>query len=206
MQQSIAVPPALVQMTYNFKTSGIRQQWQQRNIANPNSIWEISFRIVNLRAAFKNGEVTDPRVIRETALDIDAELETWKASAPPNWRYATNNATEASVGTCFDGKRHVYPNLGIAEGWNNWRTLRIFVNQIIMQNELRSSMPDNVQKFIALVIIHQLSTDLCISASSFTGSPRRHSSLLKRQCTLNILRRYLLSYPANVRRVPRGAE
>src|SRR5215469_5390983 len=169
MQQNIAVPPALVRATYNFQTSTIRQQWQHRKIASRGSICEISFRLVNLRAAFENGEITDPHVIRETALEIDADLETWRAGAPPNWRYSTNNVTEASVGTCFDGKRHVYPNLWVADGWNNWRSVRIVVNQIIMQNELRSSAPDNEQKSIAVPIIRQFSTDLCISASSFIG-------------------------------------
>ena len=173
MQQHIAVPPALVQTAYNFETSAIRQQWQHRNVASPGSICEISFRIVNLQAAFRNGEVTDPQVIRETALEIDGDLETWRAGVPRNWRYATIDATEAPVATYFDGKRHVYPNLWIADVWNNWRTLRILVNQIIVQNELRSSVPDNAQKSIALSIIHQFSTELCISTASFTGTPRR---------------------------------
>jgi hypothetical protein len=176
MQQHIAVPPALVQTTYNFQTSAIRQQWQHRNIASPGSICEISFRMVNLRAAFQNGEVTDPQVIREAALDIDSDLETWRAGVPLNWRYATIDATEAPVGTCFDGKRHVYPSLWIAEVWNSWRTLRILVNQIIVQNELRSSVPGNAQKSIALSIIHQFSTELCISTTSFMDTPRRSLS------------------------------
>ena len=170
MQQHIAVPPALVQTAYNFETSAIRQH---RNVSSPGSICEISFRIVNLRAALRNGEVTDPQVIRETALEIDGDLETWRAGVPRNWRYATIDANEAPVGTCFDGKRHVYPNLWIVDVWNNWRTLRILVNQIIVQNELRSSVPDNAQKSIALSIIHHFSTELCISTASFTGTPRR---------------------------------
>jgi hypothetical protein len=183
MQQHIAVPPALVRTTYNFHTSAIRQQWQHRNVASPGSICEISFRMVNLRAAFQNGEVTDPQVIRETALEIDGDLETWRAGVPLNWRYATIDATEAPVGTCFDAKRHVYPNLWIAEVWNNWYTLRILVNQIVVQNELRSSVPDNAQKSIALSIIRQFSTELCISTASFTGTPRRSLSLPKCQYT-----------------------
>jgi hypothetical protein len=71
--------------------------------------------MVNLRAAVKNGEVTDPQVICETALEIDGDLETWRAGVPLNWRYATIDGPEAAVGTCFDGKSHVYPNLWIAE-------------------------------------------------------------------------------------------
>ena len=174
MQQHIAVPPALVRATYTFQTSIVRQQWQHRKIASRGSICEISFRVINLRAAFGNGEITDPQAIRRTALEIDTDLETWSAGAPPNWRYSANN-----VDTCFGGKCHVYPNLWVAQAWNNWRSLRIVINQIIMQNEFRSSAPDNEQKSISLSIIRQFSTDLCISASNFAGTPRKHSSLFK---------------------------
>jgi len=179
MQQHIAIPQALVRATYIFQTSTIRQQWQHRSIASRGSICEISFRVVNLRAAFENGEITDPRVIRETALEIDADLETWRAGAPTKWRYSTNLVTDALVGTCFEGKCHVYPNFWVAHVWNNWRTLRILVNQIIVQNELRSSAPDNAQKSIAISIIRQFSTELCTSTSSFIGTSRKNSILLK---------------------------
>jgi len=178
MQQHIPVPPVLMQMSHNFETSATRQQWQHRDVTSPGvtspgSTLEIVFRLVNFRAALKNGEITDPQVIRETALKIDGDLETWRAGVPPNWRYATINAPEAAVGTCFDGKSHVYPNPWIAEFWNHWRTLRILVNQIIVQNEVCSSVPDNAQKSTALSIIHQLSTDLCISSPALMNTPRK---------------------------------
>jgi len=177
------VPPALVQMTHIFETSATRQRWKHHDVTSPGSNLEIAFRIVNFRAAFKNGEITDPQVIRETALEIDGDLETWRAGVPPNWRYAIVNAPEAAVGTYFEGKSHVYPNPWVAEVWNNWRTLRIFINQIIVENEVRSSVPNNVQKSTALFNIHQLSTDLCISSSTLIGTPRKSPNLLKCQYT-----------------------
>ncbi|KIX07330.1 uncharacterized protein Z518_01983 [Rhinocladiella mackenziei CBS 650.93] len=207
MQQHNAVPPALVQTTYDFQTSAIRQQWQHRRVASPGSICEISFRMVNLRAAFKNGEVTDPQVIRKTALEIDGDLEVWRAGVPPNWRYTTIDAPGAGVDTCFDGKSHVYPTPWIADAWNNWRILRILVNQIIVQNEVRSSVPENAQKSIALSIIRQSSADICISTSSFIGTPRKFPPVRSRASTpLNILRRYPFSDPAIICCVPGRAE
>lgn len=179
MQQQMAVPPALVRLTYSFQTSSIRRHWQHRNVASQGSICEISFRMVNLQAALKNGEVTDPQVIRKIALEIDSDLEAWRAGMPLNWRYTTIDATEAPAVTYLNGKRHVYPNLWTAEGWNNWRSLRIAINQIILENEFRLSVPDSVQKSISLSIIRQFSTDLCISTASFAGTPRRSRNLFK---------------------------
>ena len=171
VQQHMFVPPGLVRTTYNFETSGIRKQWKQRNIASPASICTLSFRIVNLRAAFKTGEMTDQQLIRETALDIDRDLETWKAGVPRTWRYATIEDPNTEPGTSFEGKRHVYPNLWIAEAWNNWRSLRILVNQIILQNELRTDMSDIAER--AVEMIRHFSAELCMSISSFTDSPRK---------------------------------
>jgi hypothetical protein len=158
-------------MTYQFEFSGIRQRWRHRNFASPASICEISFRIVNLHAALKTGRITDPQVIRHAAVMIDEDLETWKAGVPRNWIPVTIDAAEGPVSACFDGKRHIYPNLWVAEIWSNWRTLRILVHQLMLQNERRFNVPGDVQ--ISISTIQQLSTELCIAFASFTGTPRR---------------------------------
>jgi len=158
-----------VQTSYMFKTSVIRQR---RNNANQKSMADMSFRLVNLRAAVKNGEVIDPQAIREAALELDGDLDAWGANVPPGWGYTTIDASEAPVGTCFEGKRHMYSNLWYAKDWNSWRILRILVNQIVIQNEARWRVPDSDQKSIALSIIREMSIGICISTASFTGSPR----------------------------------
>ena len=175
MQQQIPVPLALVQTTYNFHTSGLRMRMQKRNIASPASISELSYRLVNLGAAFKTGIITDPRIICETALGIDDDLETFRAGIPWYWGYTTVDATDAPTSTFFDGKRYVYPNLWIAEVWNNWRTLRILINQIILQSELRVGMSDDAQR--SLELIHRFCAELCISIASFADSPRKSISV-----------------------------
>lgn len=181
MQEEVAVPPALVQATYDFETSSIRQQWRNRKFAAPASISEISFRAANLRAALRNGDITDPAIIHQAAFEINADLEAWESVIPDSWRYQTidevNDAAAtaaAAVGTAFDGKRHVYPNIWTVEIWNNWRILRIMINHIIVQNEARSSEQTyhHERKLAALSVIHRMSTDICISISSFIGAPR----------------------------------
>ena len=146
---------------------------QKHHVASPASISELSYRLVNLRAAFKTGTITDPRIICETAFEIDDDLEAFRAGIPWYWEYTTVDATDAPTGTFFDGKRHVYPNLWVAEVWNNWRTLRILINQIILQSELRVGMSDQAQR--SLELIHRFCAELCISAASFAHSPRKSS-------------------------------
>jgi hypothetical protein len=137
---------------------------QKRNTASLASISELSYRLVNLRAAFKTGMITDPRI-------IDDDLDAFRAGVPWYWECATLDATDAPTGTFFDGKRHAYPNLWVAEVWNNWRTLRILINQIILQSELRTGMSDQAQR--SLELIHRFCAELCISVASFAHSPRK---------------------------------
>ncbi|KAH8680288.1 hypothetical protein BGZ61DRAFT_456511 [Ilyonectria robusta] len=171
-QQHMPVPQALVQATRDFQTSIIRQQWQRSNVASRGSVCQISFRIVNLGAVFANGEITDLDVIRDMALEIDRDLEAWREGAPSGWAYARIDASEAAPGTFFDTHIHVYPSLWIAEAWNNWRALRIVVNKIIHQCEACSDAPRDARQSAPLSIIQELSTDMCISISSFMGTPR----------------------------------
>lgn len=155
---------------YNFQISAIRQDWQHRNVSSQASICEISFRIVNFVSAVKRSRGTNAEAIRSTALDIDADLQAWRAALLPKWKYSTVDTPEAAVGTCFDGKRHVYPSHWVAEAWNGWRVLRILINQILFQNEGGLDIP-NAQK--PLTLIRRLSADICVSASSFAGTPRK---------------------------------
>jgi hypothetical protein len=165
------VPPTLVQTTYDFENSMIRKQWQQSKRASPGSMFEISVRMVNLRAIFKRSEAIDIHYFREKALELERDLQSWKAGVPLSWTYTTQNDTQASTDTPFGGKSHFYPTLGLTDAWNHWRTLRIFVNKIIVQNEDRSIAPDNAQRSLAISIIREMSSDLCISTSSYIDTP-----------------------------------
>lgn len=160
MQYDVAVPQALLQISHSFGTS---------------AMGDMCFRLLNLRAAIKCGDITDPNAIREVAIKMDADLKTLQ----PSWSYVTVDASDTPAGTYFEGKRHIYSNLLTAQAWNSWRTLRIMVNRIIHQNEIRSVAPDSAHKSTALSHIHQFSTEICISAPNFIGSPRKHTSTPK---------------------------
>lgn len=200
------VPQALVQATRDFQTSIIRQQWQRSNVASRGSVCQISFRIVNLGAVFANGEITDLGVIRDMALEIDRDLEAWREGAPSGWAYTRIDASEATPGTFFDTHIHVYPSLWIAEAWNNWRALRIVVNKIIHQCEACSDAPRDARQSAPLSIIQELSTDMCISISSFMGTPRGSfgSSIVPRR--LIMFHRHPVPYPTTLCCGSRGAK
>ncbi|KKK26308.1 hypothetical protein ARAM_001563 [Aspergillus rambellii] len=171
MERNIAVPPALVETTCNFQTSTVRKLWKSRSVASPGSICEISFRLVNLQAAMAGGKITDPTVVTNKALDIDHDLQLWEASVPATWGFSVVDAAEAEAGSFLAGKRHVYSSTWVAEGWNNWRALRIVVNQLILRNERAQAEPDSNRLSRSRSIVCQLSTELCMSTSGFIGSP-----------------------------------
>src|ERR1700726_3460350 len=136
MQREVAAPQALLQISHNFKTSAMGKKTQ------PGPIGDMCFRLLDLRAAIKSDDITDLNVVREAAIETDADLEAWRAALKPSWSYATVNAGNTPSGTYFRGKYHIYDNPWTAQVWNNWRTLRILINRIILQNEIRSGAPD----------------------------------------------------------------
>lgn len=168
MQRHISVPQSLVRSWDGFYTSKTRKWWQRRNLASPNSICEISFRLVNLRAALTAGEITDAQIAVETATGIDSDLVTWRATMPEEWEYTAVDSPDS-----FGGVTHIYPNLWVAEVWKNWRILRILINQMIGENEAGSDKPNEERISQALSVIRQASMELCISCFNFMGTPRK---------------------------------
>jgi hypothetical protein len=157
-------------MSYTFKT---RKKKSSRNNLLPGSIGDMSFRLLNLRAAINENKVEDTVAIREASLELDRELQSWSSSDLPNWKYTEIDAGTDPLGLCFNGKSHVYRDFRAVEAWNYWRTLRILVNQIILQNETSSIVPDSDLEASSLSIIRQLSIDICVSTASFTDTPRK---------------------------------
>lgn len=169
LHHGLAVPPALVQATYNFHTSPL---WSHRS-SHPGSLTEIAFRLVNLHASIKSGHMTQP-LIRSMALEIDRDLELWREGVPSGWRYMTiHDKGDRSIDTCFDGKYHVYASHRIAETWNSWRSQRIAIGQIIVRNELLSG-PETAS-VAAISAIRQFSEDICLSIGYLVDSPRMSS-------------------------------
>lgn len=143
-------------------------------MTQPEPLGHVCFRLLDLRAAIKSGDMTDPIAIYAEAVEMDRHLEAWRATLKPIWSYATVDVVEAPAGTHFEGKCHVYNNPWTAQVWNNWRTLRILVNRIIVQHDIYINVDDRVHEPFALSLIHQLSSEICISAPVFIGNAREH--------------------------------
>jgi hypothetical protein len=183
MQQDIDVPDAVVSLRQKFRASPMGEQ---RRKVNPGRIGDKCFEYLHLRSAIRNGEMTNPRDIREAALVMDSELEAWRGTLEPKWLYGVINVEDNSSGTYFNSQRHTYHSLWAAQNWNNWRTLRILINKLVLEHDPGSSAADDNQSTTSLSIIHRYSTEVCISAPDFMGSPRKSSKLIGiRELNLN---------------------
>ncbi|OAQ89772.1 fungal specific transcription factor domain-containing protein [Purpureocillium lilacinum] len=174
MQQNSGVPRALAQAARSFQTSSTRQRWRKSNIATPSSIFEISFRIVNLRAAMLRGDAgLDRKAARETAMDIDRELQAWSAALPQEWNYQIE-ILDGPLDGGFGGIRHVYPSLWNAEVWNNWRLVRVLVSRILLDTSTESHGEPSLEPSVASIVsrIRQYSEDICVSTNALIDTPR----------------------------------
>lgn len=169
MQHDVPVSPALLQITHMFDTSDLGRRRKERR-PGPMGTW--CFRLLQLRDAIRSNDVKDGQTICETAAEIDRELTAWSASLPT---YATIDVpVGVSDDEFFQGKRHVYNNLVIAQAWNNWRTMRIVANQMIVQSEACSGASGVSHASPSpLAIIREMSDEICTSAPSFAGVPRK---------------------------------
>ncbi len=175
MQQDIPAPAALLKMTQEFSTSAMGELRRRRK---PSPLGDACLRLLELRSLLKCGHgIADFRAIHQVAVEMDREFEFWRETLPSSWNYVIDDVNDNSPGMYFVRKRHIYNSPWTAQVWNNWRTLRILVNKIILENEARSGTVDSAQGSAALSIIHQMSTEICISAPHFVGSPRKYASM-----------------------------
>lgn len=150
---------------------------RHRKIASPGSISELGIRLVNLRALIRDGQPNMAAVA--IAQDIDSDLRTIQVAVTRDWQYTTTSAPPSSSpgSPLFEGKRHNYNVLWLAEIWNHWRMLRIAVNQILAQPRPWCE-EGKEERDSALSSIRAMSEELCISVSSFDHNPRKKPASL----------------------------
>jgi hypothetical protein len=173
MQHDVPFPPALLQLGHMFDASPMGKR---RADSIPAPMGPLCFRVLKLRDAIKRGEIRDGETICEAAAAIDCDLISWAENLPG---YATSNVDiDRPPGTFHEGKCHIYTNLWTAQAWNNWRTLRILVNQIILRHEPVGDSQDSA----AVSHIRYLSTQICISAPNFSDTSRKLLARRVRYC------------------------
>jgi hypothetical protein len=73
-----------------------------------------------------------------SVLDIDTKLATWATTLPPQYAYDIVPISEPSE-EIFTDHYHLYRNLWIAMVWNNYRCIRILVNELLLVHFLHLS-------------------------------------------------------------------
>ncbi|KAB5522947.1 hypothetical protein GE09DRAFT_1154699 [Coniochaeta sp. 2T2.1] len=166
VQHDLPLPTKLVQLSETFDNSNMGRQ---RKEYRPAPLWSIVCQVLRIRVIIRSGELADRRKVWETAGAIDHDLVDWSAALPG---YTTVDApADGRGGICFQGKRHVYSDLSIAQAWNNWRTLRIIVSQMVMRHGDAETISGALEGSAAEEVVRSLSTDICASSPCFEGSP-----------------------------------
>ncbi|CAI7566547.1 unnamed protein product [Penicillium bialowiezense] len=110
--------------------------------AHGNRLIMIIGKLSNLRADIRANLSTDEQEIISAASAIEAELIAWLASLPPEFNYTTHTKSPFDVVfqqrfrgiNPYDDQYHVYPNLWVCNSWNQYRSARIIVSEIILSH------------------------------------------------------------------------
>ena len=126
-------------------------------------------------------DYSDPERIITTACAIDNDYNIWAKSCPFQYIYRTVTLKERSD-EVFSDYYHVYPNLWVATTWNNYRAVRILLNELILDQlcHLYSHYPEspllwNDACFFENLVLAsnttllQLCHDVCASVPYYLG-------------------------------------
>lgn len=142
-------------------------------------------RLANLRADIADHSCTDDAEIVSAALEIDADLNASEAYLLLDWPFETLDAEMPSE-DCFGGVYHVYKNACAAEMWNNYRSLRILTNEVILQFLEDRSAPGSLTMLGTALkdqydnskdLIRKMCVQICASVPTCLGAlPRSAAS------------------------------
>jgi hypothetical protein len=100
----------------------------------------LTIQLSSLCANIKKGIVSDAAARIGFALALDAEMEAWATRVPADFRYETftlpaeSHDQMSSVFGTYGGKYHIYKDLVSCALWNNWRTARMVLHEIILDS------------------------------------------------------------------------
>ncbi|KAJ5776880.1 hypothetical protein N7520_000126 [Penicillium odoratum] len=133
-------------------------------------------RLSNFCASLKDGSMTDSGEIIRTALTIDAHLTSLFISVPTSWGYRIVNVPlfngEAITSAVWGKTYHVYGSLAASSMWNNYRSARILIHELIIDTvkaldvstlEETDRRQQEALASQSRLIAHQLMEDICSS-------------------------------------------
>jgi hypothetical protein len=123
-----------------------------------------------------------------SVLNIDAKLAIWAATLPPQYAYDITAISEPSE-EVFTDHYHVYRNLWIATVWNNYRCIRVLVNELLLVHLLhlsqeQESFPNQQEFFFSYdseitrvkSVMMTLTHEICASVPFYLGYRESHKS------------------------------
>lgn len=142
----------------------------------------IVVRLNDLCAALKDGTLTQPSEIIRCTLNLDADLVSLLLTAPPAWSYTTVKVPivdgQPITNLVWGDNYHVYRNLAVSSMWNNARSARILMHEMILEavKLLEDSSPANSGFHHSQVLANQsrdaarrLVDDICASVPFHMG-------------------------------------
>jgi hypothetical protein len=106
---------------------------------------------------------------------MDDDLAAWAVRVPATYEYITK-ASPSNPNT-YEDYYHIYPNFWTASSWNNYRSIRILLNEILLIHLNRvATLPSgpmedfSAQREQAHLLLEQLCSELCASVPYFLGT------------------------------------
>ncbi|KGO74064.1 hypothetical protein PITC_097500 [Penicillium italicum] len=174
LQQNARVPESLLQCTEIATFLDPAE-------AHGNRLVMIIGKLSNLRADIcANKYNNSEREIISAALAIEADLIAWLAALPPEFNYTTHLSSPFDFAiqkqfrgiSPYDDQYHVYPTPWVCNSWNQYRSARIVVSEIILSHVRKlsdSSSPVSlseefhVQCRTLRLTIRRLAVEICRS-------------------------------------------
>ncbi|MCJ1434236.1 hypothetical protein MMC27_003603 [Xylographa pallens] len=157
----------------------------------------IIIKFCNLRAGMDSfHDFSDSARVVSVAFDIDAELADWAACCPEQYVYNTVTIQSRSE-SVFSDYYHTYDSIWTAWTWNSYRSVRILLNDMLLQQLAHlSQYPSNFQEpheystlryetqiLRCKSLLVQLTQDICASVPFYLGYYNQQDSLVSNQVT-----------------------
>ena len=144
----------------------------------------IIIKFCNLRASMDSfRDFRDSERVVSVAFDIDAELADWATCCPVQYVYNTVTVQSRSE-SVFSDYYHTYDSIWTAWTWNSYRSIRILLNEMLLQQLAHlsqlpskcqesygeySTLPYETQILCCKSLLVQLTQDICASVPFYLG-------------------------------------
>ncbi|PWY69703.1 hypothetical protein BO70DRAFT_432353 [Aspergillus heteromorphus CBS 117.55] len=139
-------------------------------------------KLSTLCAAVKDGTIQQPTDIIRRSLSLDADFMSTLLAIPPTWAYSTVEVPHSEGGSrmhsVWGTRFHIYRNLTISSAWNNYRSARLVIHELIITaaKSLQHSSNMNTRNEQESLILqsertcHQIVEDICASVPFHLGA------------------------------------